>query len=140
MGKQDIYTTSGKRWERVKPEARRMRHEPTPGEEALWQLLRGGVQGARFRRQHAIGRFIVDFVCLPHRLVVEVDGTSHAGLERRDEERDSFLRAAGFAVIRFSNQQVLTAPEAVAAEIRVALRRSPDSWHGSPSPHGEQLS
>jgi very-short-patch-repair endonuclease len=121
-----------------------MRHAPTPAEKALWQLLRGRALGARFRRQHGIGGFIVDFVCLPFKLVVEADGTSHAGLERRDGERDLFPRASGFAVIRFSNQQVLTHPEAVVAEIRTALRRSTEPRRAtlrvsrcSPSPHGE---
>ena len=90
------YETAGKRlWRKLKPEAQRMRRAPTRAEEAMWQRLRGGKLGVRFRRQHAIGRFIVDFVCLPAKLIIELDGGIHQAQAGRDEERDTILRNEG---------------------------------------------
>ena len=70
------YETAGKGWWRkLESEGKRMRREPTPAEEALWQRIRGGKLGIRFRRQHVIDRFVVDFVCLRAKLIVEIDGS-----------------------------------------------------------------
>ena len=85
--------------------ARSMRRDPTPGEKALWEVLRNGrCGGARFRRQEQIGGFIVDFACIAHRVVVEVDGDRHDNPRRirEDAERDNVLRRQGFRVVRFS--------------------------------------
>jgi very-short-patch-repair endonuclease len=124
MGKEDVHTTTPRNWRLLKPEARRQRHEPTQAEDALWQFLRGKQLGERFRRQHAIDRFIADFVCLSRKLVAEVDGSSHEGLEQRDRARDAVMCSAGFKVIRFTNQQVLTGPNQVLAAVRAALSRT----------------
>jgi very-short-patch-repair endonuclease len=128
--------TAGKRWWRkLKPEGQRMRHEPTPAENALWQALRNGKLGVRFRRQHAIERFIVDFICLPAKLIVEVDGGIHESQVGRDEERGALLQSAGYEIVRFSNNMVLSDLESVLHDIRrrLTLRRSTKL----PSPHGE---
>ena len=96
-----------------------MRREPTTGEAALWAVLRGGRAGVRFRRQEQIGEFIVDFVCLAHRIVVEVDGNRHDN-ERRsgeDRRRDDELHRSGFTVLRVSEQDARDDPEGVADEI-----------------------
>jgi very-short-patch-repair endonuclease len=105
-------------WRKLQPESQRMRTNPTRAEDVLWQAIRSHRLGARFRRQHAIDRFIVDFVCLLAKLVVEVDGDVHSQVERRDAERDSILQAAGFLVLRYPNRKVLRELATVVDEIR----------------------
>ena len=105
-------------WLRLKPEARRIRHQPTAAESILWASLRNRkLGGFRFRRQHAIGRFIVDFYCSDLKLVVEVDGQIHKGRRDEDEARDNFLRERGLSVLRFSNDRVEGALDEALAEI-----------------------
>ena len=91
--------------------ARELRRRSTHAEEVLWQRLRrGALDGYRFRRQHAVGRFILDLYCAERKLVVEVDGTYHDEEEQRlrDQYRTRALEQSGFTVIRFTNEQVLT--------------------------------
>lgn len=110
-------------WDRLKPLARQMRHEPTPAENALWQRIRNRrVAGAKFRRQYAIERFIVDFVCLEHRLIIEVDGSIHEQQQEYDAVRQAFLEAQGFRVLRFTNGEVLQALDAVVEVIGEGLQ------------------
>ena len=99
--------------------AREMRHGPTPGEKALWAVLRGAQTGTRFRRQEPIGGFVVDFVCLPRRLVVEVDGERHDNARRKeaDRHRDEVLSGLGFTVLRFAEWDARCDPIEVADEI-----------------------
>jgi very-short-patch-repair endonuclease len=100
--------------------ARDMRNNPTRAERALWERLRGRqVKGLRFRRQHSIDRFIVDFYCAEARLVIEVDGASHAG-PTCDAERQSCLEALGLRVLRVTDAEVLTEIDAVIARIAEA--------------------
>ena len=123
--KRYAYETAGKRlWRTLQPEALRMRGEPTAAEIVLWEALRDKKLGVRFRRQHAIDRFIVDFVCLPAKLIVELDGGSHDGLEGRDQERDAILKSAGFRVLRFPNEQVLKDVSPLLRTIRISLDAS----------------
>ena len=111
-------------WERLKPLARQMRHEPTPAEDALWQRLRRNqLNGFHFRRQVAIERFIVDFICLKAHLIIEVDGSIHDHQQEYDEIRQDFLEAQGYRVIRFSNEQVLRGIDFVLGEIASVLQR-----------------
>ncbi len=97
-----------------------MRKQMTPSEVALWQLLRRGRLGVRFRRQEPIGRFIADFVCLKFKLIVEADGAPHESSES-DERRDEYLGRLGYTVLRFENRDIAFHPEWVIAEIKVAL-------------------
>ncbi len=84
-----------------------MRQAPTPAEQRLWRVLRNRQVGNyKFRRQVVIGRFIVDFYCAAARLVIEIDGDSHASQETSDLTRTAWLNDQGFHVIRFSNQDV----------------------------------
>jgi very-short-patch-repair endonuclease len=103
-----------------------MRHEPTDAERALWRLLRHRqLAGEKFRRQHQIGPYILDFYCLKYGLAVEVDGGQHyepTGVAR-DAERTRFLTLRGIRVLRFSNLQVLKEGNAVLEEIMRALER-----------------
>ncbi|TCZ68253.1 endonuclease domain-containing protein [Flaviaesturariibacter aridisoli] len=90
--------------------AQQHRQGPTKAERALWQKLKGNkICGCAFRRQFIIDRYIVDFVCLDRRLIIEVDGDYHLTLEQmeRDKERADDLEALGFRVIRFRNEEVL---------------------------------
>src|ERR1700730_17483162 len=87
--------------------ARRMRHEPTDAEQAMWHLLRNRrLSGFKFRRQVPFRDYILDVVCFERRLIVEVDGGQHAE-SRSDIERDRVLHDAGFQVIRYWNNDVL---------------------------------
>ena len=98
-------------------------HEPTPAEAHLWQRLRNRrVQGAKFRRQHAIGRFIVDFYCVEVRLIVEVDGAIHEYTSEEDAIRQEYLESLGLRVLRFSNGQVMQQTDAVAERIGEVLQ------------------
>ncbi|MCP5093935.1 MAG: endonuclease domain-containing protein [Chloroflexi bacterium] len=88
--------------------AREMRRMPTEPERRLWQKLRRKqLAGYKFRRQHPIGRFIVDFYCHQARLVVEVDGGSHTDQAAYDAARTAWLATQEIRVIRFSNQAVM---------------------------------
>lgn len=111
--------TAPELWEMLKPLARQMRHEPTPAENKLWQHLRSRqLHDLKFRRQHAIDRFIVDFYCAEACLVVEVDGVIHDYTTEEDTIRQAFLEeAVGLRVLRFTNGEVLLQTEAVLERI-----------------------
>jgi len=96
-----------------------MRSRPTAAEDRLWQELRAGrLDGLKFRRQHALGRFIVDFYCVRAALVVEVDGLIHEQQQDADKERQTYLEAQSLTVLRFTNEEVLTKMDAVLNAIR----------------------
>ncbi|UYZ58198.1 endonuclease domain-containing protein [Hymenobacter latericus] len=101
-----------------------MRRNPTSAEDALWQALRNRqLNGVKFRRQHAIGNFIVDFISTDHQLIIEVDGDMHAERSQAqyDLGRSYELATAGYRVLRFINEQVLSTLSAVLQTIREAL-------------------
>ncbi|WP_353809452.1 endonuclease domain-containing protein [Mesorhizobium sp.] len=84
-----------------------MRREPTEAEDRLWHELRGRrLDRIKFRRQVPVGKFIADFVCAEASLIVEIDGSQHAD-SNYDRERDAELKARGFRVLRFWNDDVL---------------------------------
>lgn len=90
-------------------QARKLRQQQTSAEEALWELLRDRqLADLKFRRQHQIGDYIVDFFCAEHRLVVELDGAPHETSKRpkHDEKRDKYLKSLGHIVLRFENKEV----------------------------------
>ncbi len=102
--------------------ARVLRNSPTEAERALWRHLRlRQMEGHKFRRQQALGRYIVDFVCLEKRLIVELDGGQHAEQAAADAARTAWLKTQGFRMIRFWNQDVLQNMPAVREAIRQAL-------------------
>ena len=104
--------------------ARRLRSELTLPETLLWTRLRTRDDPPAFRRQHPIGRYVLDFYCAAARLCVEVDGAWHyaEGRPERDAARDAWLRAQGVQVLRIPASQVLDDPEAVAAWVREVAR------------------
>ena len=88
--------------------ATELRREETPAEGKLWAYLRGRkIKGIKFRRQHAIGNYIVDFCAVKEKLVIELDGSQHLGQSEYDEERTAYLESQGYKVIRFWNNQVM---------------------------------
>ncbi len=100
--------------------ARALRRRMTEAETVLWQALRGRKCGCKFRRQVALGAFIVDFCCIQHRLIIEVDGGIHAELSESDKIRDQYLLEAGFTTIRFLNEQIFYRLPEVLKEIQAA--------------------
>ena len=98
----------------VRERARDLRKNPTEAERFLWRhLRRRQLGGFRFRRQHAIGPYILDFYCFEERVAIEVDGGQHTSQGAYDSERTSFLESEGVRVLRFWNNQVLGEIEAV---------------------------
>ena len=107
--------------EAIRARARELRLEMTPTERKLWVHLRNrGVERLKFRRQHPIGRFIVDFYCAEYRLVIELDGPIHELQSARDRTRTAWLEEHGYQESRFSNEQVNEQLELVLDEIAAA--------------------
>jgi very-short-patch-repair endonuclease len=99
-----------------------LRQNQTPAEQRLWQQLRAKRSTPlRFRRQSPIGNYVVDFVCLAARLIVEIDGESHNHTIEADERRTRWLESQGFRVVRFMNVDVLKNTEGVVLAIQSEL-------------------
>jgi len=105
--------------------ARALRRDLTLPEGMLWQVLRQRPDGLKFRRQHPIGRCIVDFYCPAAKLIIEVDGIAHEMGDRpeRDRARDQWLRGRGLRVIRFAAADVMKDLQSVVTAITSACRR-----------------
>jgi very-short-patch-repair endonuclease len=117
--------------------ARGLRRNMTDAEHLLWRHLRNRhFSGWKFRRQHEIDRYIVDFVCPNARLIVELDGGQHAERMASDADRTRRLDAMGYRVLRFWNNDVLTNSEAVLGVILEAVASA--APHPSPLPRGER--
>ncbi|CAA9371285.1 MAG: hypothetical protein AVDCRST_MAG68-5545 [uncultured Gemmatimonadetes bacterium] len=102
--------------------AKELRRAMTDAEQVLWKALRGrGVGGVRFRRQHPVGRFVLDFYCATAKLCIELDGDIHDEQVDRDEARSEALAAGGYRVLRFRNEEVLHSLPDVLARIAAAL-------------------
>ena len=114
-------------YEELKEKAENMRKNPTEAESAMWEMLRGKNLDAKFRRQHIIGDYIVDFVCLDKQLVVEIDGGYHNDPEQQklDRQRTNFLQSKGFSVLRFTNEEVIGNTDETLTIIRNALKYLP---------------
>lgn len=112
---------------KVQQRARELRKEMTPAEMRLWQALRGNaLDGAYFRRQHAVGPYILDFYCAKSKLAIEIDGDSHLEQGQYDAERTRWLESEkGMRVLRFSNQDVLCDLDGVIQTIRIVLANAP---------------
>jgi very-short-patch-repair endonuclease len=95
----------------------------TEPERRLWHALRAKrLNGAKFRRQVVIDRYIADFACrIPSMLIVEVDGETHSGRERQDAARTAFLEGQGYRVLRFTNDDVMSNLDGVLIMIASAL-------------------
>lgn len=99
--------------------AKVLRSNQTDAEQRLWYHLRAHrFMDLKFKRQKPIGRYIVDFVCLEHRLIIELDGGQHAEQMAYDQHRDAWLRSQGYTVLRFWNNDVMQQLEGVLEQIR----------------------
>ncbi len=87
--------------------ARRLRRDATEAERLLWNALREALPARRFRRQHPIGRYIVDFACPANKLAIEIDGGQHAMNEPADIARTAEIARRGYRVLRFWNNEVM---------------------------------
>lgn len=110
---------------RLTPPARSLRQTGGLAETRVWARLRGGaVDGWKVRRQYPVGRFVVDFACLPLRLVIEIDGGVHGrdDVMLNDHLRQQEIEALGWTVVRFTNEQALGEPWRIDDAIRVQAR------------------
>lgn len=102
--------------------AKSLRRTMTDAEQKLWYHLRAHrFMGRKFKRQKPLGRYVVDFVCLEEKLIIELDGGQHAENLEYDQERDSWLRSQGYTVLRFWNNELMNETEGVLERIRLAL-------------------
>ncbi len=109
----------------LKEKAQSMRNEPTPAEGVLWKALKGKQLGVKFRQQHIVDRFIVDFCSLELQLIIEVDGEIHDRQQAKDRERTKILELSGYRVIRFTNREILNNLERVLNKIQRHIVKSP---------------
>ena len=117
------WNTSAEIWSKLKPHARRMRKNPTHAENLLWNEIKNKkLNGIKFRRQHAVEYFIVDFYTRDFNLIIEVDGDVHNEKEEEDKSRQAFLEGSDFKVIRFSNEEILNSMKSVLERILVECK------------------
>jgi len=100
---------------------KKLRNNATLHERILWSRLKSSKQGFKFRRQHSIGKYIVDFYCPQKRLTIELDGSQHIEDKQYDEERDNYLSNLNFTVLRFYNSDINTNLEGVIQKIQGCL-------------------
>ncbi|OLD50145.1 MAG: hypothetical protein AUI42_04685 [Actinobacteria bacterium 13_1_40CM_2_65_8] len=120
--------------------SRKLRREQTAAEKRIWSRLRGKrFLGYKFRRQHAIGTYIVDFACLRSRLVIEIDGDSHGEdhAAELDGARTAWLQTQGLRVLRFWNHSVIEDIDSVMESVYYALECDAVPAH-APLPDGER--
>ncbi|WP_281297953.1 UvrD-helicase domain-containing protein [Flavobacterium limnophilum] len=137
------YMTGGNYSHLLIEKAQEKRKNPTEAEKVLWSELRSSALGHKFRQQHLIADFIVDFVCLPRKLIIEVDGEYHFTEEQiqLDKERTAVLNGLGYKVIRFTNNEVITNIHSVLDNIQEVLKiqgqlQNSNISVSSPSPSG----
>ncbi len=121
-GSSPIYHTAKRKiWDGLKEYSREMRKAPTKAEELLWEKLRNKKTGYKIRRQHAIDKFICDFVCLEKQLVIELDGTIHKFRKEEDKLREEIIGDKRFSVLRFTNEEVYDDIYLVVSQIKTIL-------------------
>ena len=120
----DWKTSSPDRYDILKGFARENRKGMTDAEQWIWEHLRT-IPDIRFRRQHPIGDYIVDFVCLKLNLIIEVDGAYHNEPQQQTEDaiRSEYLREHGFIILRFTNEEVLYDTESVIQTINKQIQQ-----------------
>jgi len=98
-----------------------LKDKPTDAEKLIWEYLRNKKTGYKIRRQHVIDNFVVDFVCLLKKVVIEIDGEIHLQQKENDTLRTNTLNEKGYKVIRFTNKEVFADPEIVTMKIKEVL-------------------
>jgi len=111
--------------------AKEMRKNPTKAERIMWERLRNKQLGPKFRQQHIVNKFIVDFCSIEKALVIEVDGDIHDKQKEADEQRSKILEKEGFTIIRFKNDEVINNIELVISKIEETLKKSPSGDLGA---------
>jgi very-short-patch-repair endonuclease/ribonuclease HI len=140
-----IYETGNENYNLLKEFAQHQRKYPTEAESVLWSLLRQKSLNEKFRRQHVIGNYIADFVCLHKKLIIEIDGGYHLkeGQVIKDTQRTEWLENLGYQVIRFTNEEVLFNTANVMNDIQQILSNkalaegATGNTLEAPSPFGE---
>ena len=123
-------------------DARRLRRSLSLPEVMLWQRLKGSPQGLRFRKQHPVDPYVVDFYCAAARLIIEIDGIVHdmGDKPKRDEARERFLESKGYSVIRIAAKDIMIDANAVADSILVLVMNPLHQVSLGPPPRpGEDL-
>lgn len=115
----------------LKEYAKHNRKYPTQAEAVLWEYLCNGKLGSNFRRQHIIGEFIADFVCLKSKLIIELDGGYHQTSQQQinDEERTLWLSKQGFTVLRFRNEEAICHTNNVINKIKEYVQQHKQQSH-----------
>ena len=109
--------------------AKRFRRNMTEAEKKLWYRIRAGqLEGHQFRKQVPVDPYILDFACLRKRLALEVDGSQHAEVSAAEDERNRFLRAEGYVVVRYWNTEVLRNIDGVLQDLLTRLKALPDRF------------
>ena len=106
--------------------ARQQRHEANEFSQDVWQMLRSGrMLGFKFRREYPVGPYTLDFVCIELKLDIEIDGKDHLTEEglQSDAERDAYLKALGYTILRIPGFRVTQDPQSVRTEIEAAVKR-----------------
>jgi very-short-patch-repair endonuclease len=125
------WQTSSYLYDKLKLLAREKRGDPTPAEKWLWRAIRDRqMANTKFRRQHTIGQFIVDFYSAEIKLIIEVDGPVHQYTPEQDAIRQEYLESLGFKVIRFTNEHVLHSLDTVLEQIKLSITFSPSPLAG----------
>lgn len=116
-----------KRHPETRARAKQLRTEMTAPEQRLWSALRGSQLDVKFQRQVVLAPYVADFAARSERLVIEIDGESHAGTEAADAVRTAALEARGYRVLRFTNGEVMGNLEGVLRSILIELGRDPEA-------------
>ncbi len=117
-----IHRPETRLWNELRPTVQDLRRNSTPAEKVMWELLRDRrFSDYKFRRNHPIDRFLVDFCCPKAALIIEVDGPVHDSQKEKDQERQEYLTEMGYQVIRFTNDQVIERLDEVVMEITRVL-------------------
>jgi adenine-specific DNA-methyltransferase len=123
----------------MKQRARELRRSQTEAERNFWNRVRDRrLSGYKFRRQHPIGPFVVDFVCLDRRLIIELDGGQHALDVEEDRKRSLFLESQGYTILRLWNNEVFENMEGVLQTVLSVLNEVTPSPRPSPPKSGER--
>nr|WP_315424794.1 DUF559 domain-containing protein [uncultured Pedobacter sp.] len=112
----------------LKEKRKELRNNLTPAEATMWMYLQNSrLDGKKFRRQHSVGNYILDFYCPSEKLAIEVDGSSHDdySAEIYDKERTDFLNSKGISVIRFENAEIFESEELIGEAIRTYFKKPP---------------
>ena len=117
--------------EKLLTHAKDLRASQTKAEQKLWYYLRAHrFMGLKFKRQKTIGCYIVDFICIERRLIIEIDGGQHIEQAEYDHRRDAWLGSQGYTILRFWNNEVMQQPESVLEQIRATLSPNPSPASG----------